>query len=88
MVARALLRGLSLPSCFPKPFLMPESSSTSRTAPPAMTPVQKGSLLSYSCLSRARYIMKQRVLYSQDTLNVIMLSVFFPCDAYFSLVET
>ena len=35
MVARALFSGFPLPSCFPKAFLMPASSSTTLTAPPA-----------------------------------------------------
>mmetsp|Transcript_2405 Transcript_2405/g.4020 ORF Transcript_2405/g.4020 Transcript_2405/m.4020 type:complete len:204 (+) Transcript_2405:369-980(+) len=39
MVARALLSGLGLPSCLPKQFCTPASSSTTRTAPPAITPV-------------------------------------------------
>mmetsp|Transcript_12139 Transcript_12139/g.44288 ORF Transcript_12139/g.44288 Transcript_12139/m.44288 type:complete len:254 (-) Transcript_12139:97-858(-) len=53
-VARALLSGFVEPSCLPKPFSYPASSSTVRTAPPAMTPVPGPAGRSMTCAEPKR----------------------------------
>ena len=63
MVARALFSGFPLPSCFPKAFLMPASSSTTLTAPPAATQGSAQQLLwrmVWCCCSTCRHTPQLR----------------------------